>query len=607
MSEIDDLIKGNREEAEKNVYANRMLSLTVEGQKTREDILLEALISNEEQEKFFSNVQVSSKNIVNLIGSFASSLKEMAEAKDKVIDTNVVNIDDFRNTPVESVAEPMKEVVNNIIKEPVEKTEFFDFELYEKMVKAMYPMSDSGSVAMTQDNTAFKEILEDNSIEIKSSMDSMRDVMSRSFDKFIMNNDKFNETRRSDMQDSLEDIEMMLSRKDNIDMSDIPSMSELIDATEDMATQQMFRLKRIDENIEELVTAYIASLNEDVGTVSHARDTKDDKGDDSSGLFSNIMTLLPGGKALKGFGKFLAKFGKFGKALAGIGKLAGKLAWPLAIIMGIVDFFTVFTKSDDEFKEMMGMDPSEEVGMITKIMGGISGILSGLTLGLIDTKSIFNTGAEMWDSFNNMVSDLLDPEGGPLGRMTEAIVGLMDSFDDDGFLGAIKYVFDGLLNLPSKIADMVWDMLPEPIKNLLKGRMETITSGIESAQGLISDMASSVGSFLGFEPSTPEAVESVSTTTQPSSASNTISNFDPGLMKAVIGENQNQNFTPMSVEVPNKTMELTKEANKPVRSEPQVVKETVVVQAPAKERGGISRKLESADMSLAALNAGVFG
>ena len=99
----------------------------------------------------------------------------------------------------------------------------------------------------------------------------------------------------------------------------------------------------------------------------------------SSKIFGSIGKMLGfGGKAAGGAaaGGIL---GGAGKLFKGGAKLLGKMALPLTLLMGGIDFAKGFSNGE----EITGRK-----GTAAKIQGGISEAISGLTLGLIDAKTI---------------------------------------------------------------------------------------------------------------------------------------------------------------------------------------------------------------------------
>lgn len=94
------------------------------------------------------------------------------------------------------------------------------------------------------------------------------------------------------------------------------------------------------------------------------------------------------GEAISAVPGFLGKgAGALGSLAKGATKLLGKLALPLAIIMGALDFFEGFSNA----AEIAGIDDPSKLSLGRKTIAGIASMISGLTFGLIDAKDLFQT------------------------------------------------------------------------------------------------------------------------------------------------------------------------------------------------------------------------
>lgn len=90
----------------------------------------------------------------------------------------------------------------------------------------------------------------------------------------------------------------------------------------------------------------------------------------------------------------IAGAGMLGKGIGGLGGLAkggarllGKAALPLALLTGAWDFGKGFTNAED----IAGMAPGKKAGFGTKMQAGVSSMVEGLSFGMLDAKSTFQT------------------------------------------------------------------------------------------------------------------------------------------------------------------------------------------------------------------------
>jgi len=108
-----------------------------------------------------------------------------------------------------------------------------------------------------------------------------------------------------------------------------------------------------------------------------------------------------GAKAAGMFGKL----GRFGGLLKGAGRLAGKAALPLALLTSAYDAYEGATHAED----IMGLKKGETATTGQKFAAGAGSIISGLTFGLADTKSV-SKGLYNFFGGNNAVTGA-KPEG----------------------------------------------------------------------------------------------------------------------------------------------------------------------------------------------------
>lgn len=230
------------------------------------------------------------------------------------------------------------------------------------------------------------------------------------------------------------------------------------------------------------------------------------------------------GKAFKGVSQNVEKLGKAAKAFAKVGGTLGKIfgafkvigrfvAFPLTIIMGIVD----------GFKGMMaGMERQE--GTFNKIVGGFLGAIGGVIKGLIMVPLDLLKDAISWvagklgfENFSAMLDGFSFAETftGFVNRLTDGVIytftslfdSVMKPFEDGVDFGSI---LEFVITLPGKIVYGFLDLVKTGIGALLGAFgatdmeaalgefsfLETFDSVIEFVKGLPSMLADAVLSFF---------------------------------------------------------------------------------------------------------------
>jgi hypothetical protein len=188
------------------------------------------------------------------------------------------------------------------------------------------------------------------------------------------------------------------------------------------------------------------------------------------------------------FGKIFAPFSKFFSSIAQIaprflalgkafGSLAGKLAIPITIILGIWDSITGFI---DGFKNTEGT-------MLDKIVGGLKGGLSKLVEGLIGGLLDMLKGAVSW------IAKALGFDG---------IAAALDSFSFSEILGKlIGNLVDGVVGFfTDQFA--VFKVLFDNIKKMFSGEIDFKTLFLELLGGIIRTLlapVNAIGKLAGFD------------------------------------------------------------------------------------------------------------
>lgn len=203
--------------------------------------------------------------------------------------------------------------------------------------------------------------------------------------------------------------------------------------------------------------------SEDVGGTSGLSDSGKDKEDSKpdgslGGLFGGI-----GGMIKKIMPKGLMKIlGNAGKMLGKVGRLAGKLALPLVAIMSIFDFVGGIKNAE----EIVGK-PADQLSTMEKAGAGLAGVVSGLTLGFIDAKTIYSEGAQMLDSVSGFASEMFAklPDGvqGGLKKVTDILFS-----SETGIFGSIGRIFSQSIEAISQgnWGDLLLNVITTPLQLL---------------------------------------------------------------------------------------------------------------------------------------------
>jgi len=179
-------------------------------------------------------------------------------------------------------------------------------------------------------------------------------------------------------------------------------------------------------------------------------------------IFKPVTTIF---NAVFGKAGVLGRFfGTIFKAFAAVGKA---IAWPITVIMGIYDGIMGFIK---------GWNAREGEGLLSQIIGGVSGALGGILSGLIGVpldllksavgwiagKLGFENFAEWLKSFSfaDLISDMFNGLGQMFIDIKDWVVGFFAAEDPVG------YIIDGLTGAINKITGFFSDMW-ESITSLL--------------------------------------------------------------------------------------------------------------------------------------------
>ena len=176
----------------------------------------------------------------------------------------------------------------------------------------------------------------------------------------------------------------------------------------------------------------------------------------SSGLFGMLAGGLAGLFGGNGIGGLAAGGLTF---LKGGAKLIGKIALPLAMIAGVIDFIQGFANA----KEITGRD-----GFIAKIQAGVASIVSGLTFGFVSPETISNGIDWIFEQMVSVFTGTFDLIKRIVAEYN--LVGLLDQRIEQLSFGLFN--LDDIITVFNKVKDKIISLFTAPfnlIKNLYNG------------------------------------------------------------------------------------------------------------------------------------------
>ncbi len=175
-----------------------------------------------------------------------------------------------------------------------------------------------------------------------------------------------------------------------------------------------------------------------------------------SKLFSPITKAINGIKtAIQGFGS------RLGGIFRLFGTLGRFIAFPVTIIMGIIDGFKGFMRGWEEQEGIFNKLIAGALGAIGGVARGIIGIPLDLlksAVGFIASKLGFENFAEMLESFSfaNLIQDIFDSVTDVVLGIKDGIVQIFKDIQEEGIVGA-------LANLGSSVIEGIKSMLRKVI------------------------------------------------------------------------------------------------------------------------------------------------
>jgi hypothetical protein len=196
------------------------------------------------------------------------------------------------------------------------------------------------------------------------------------------------------------------------------------------------------------------------------------------GILGRMTGVGRGSAGVKGkLGRVPKGLGKVGGLLKGGGRLLGKAALPLALITGGIDFA-------QGWRDALEITGREDI--MGKIQAGLSSVVSGLTFGLVDPKSVSNSVDFVVEKLKNF--------------FTRPIEIIKDVFKGKDILGAIKNVIServskltfGLVS-PETVSNSI-DLITGKLKNFFMAPFNLIKDIVkgEDILGSISEYVSDI-------------------------------------------------------------------------------------------------------------------
>lgn len=211
-----------------------------------------------------------------------------------------------------------------------------------------------------------------------------------------------------------------------------------------------------------------------------------------SGVFKFISTFTE--KLFSPVMKFFKVLGKGGiKAVPFIGQI-------ITVVMTLWDFFEGF--GDDEASETIGK-AKDLLTFWDKFKSGISSVLSGLTFGLISSKTIYenvikpmsSSISKLTDSLMSMIPDWLKNFGSAfldffsLSGEKSIVTKVKKGFSSlwESIKNGVSYAFSSM----KTIANSLWSMLPNTLKDIASKVADYLTMGLSTLDwSKISDFSS---------------------------------------------------------------------------------------------------------------------
>ena len=301
---------------------------------------------------------------------------------------------------------------------------------------------------------------------------------SKTFDDRIKDLNDIIKTDSKESNSALKEISDTLKKQKKTSESSETDIDKIADITEKNDKLSYLQEQQYDTQI--LLMKEQNSLLQQILDVFKEDVEYNEKQEDGKGLFSGFGFGMLAGLLPKSFFGLFAPIFKTLFSPRGLLKLGGKLlkyiGAPVIGLLGAIDFI----KGWGDPKEIVG-----RTGLAAKFQAGMSSFLSGLTLGMIDPKTISQT----FDKFNDwMFENVTMPVINFIKRVPEIIMNLpttlknltVDFFNSDFWNSIMNFpivqdIIDKTKHVFNLLKEKILTNLIEPIKEFMESIQKTFT------------------------------------------------------------------------------------------------------------------------------------
>ena len=455
-------------------------------------------------------------SIMDFLGGSASSkyfseLEEQTELTEEQLkrQSKVQSEMESMNDSIEQYTNAVRETYNNTISSitnPIKDLRDSSISAYTNFTESIYSMKDDVSKKLTDVKVGFEDKVDN----LKSGFTSSVANLKQGFTDVVGNTTS-----------AIENMSVKMEAFKNL-----PTEKQLLLASKTVANTAVSAVTSAMEgskavmsslvNITKTSSGYLKGLfqkseeSDDVGGTSGLAPKASKPDDGEGGDIGGLLGSLPIPKKLKGG---LKSFGKFA------GRLAGKIALPLAVLTAGVSFVDGIQNAS----EIVGKT-AEEISSVEKAGAGLASLASDLTFGLISAETIYSEGKQAIEGITGFASDLYGklPEGvrgytdkvgeflfSSNGGVFQSIGDLFSSTVDaiasgdwgtvalNSVLGPMKMVF-GANGILANTAKGVFDLLPNSFQEAITDFGDTIMGLFDSIKNMASNLIpDSLKNFFG--------------------------------------------------------------------------------------------------------------
>jgi hypothetical protein len=301
---------------------------------------------------------------------------------------------------------------------------------------------------------------------------------------------------------ALKEISDTLKKQKKANESSESGIDKIADITEKNDKLSYLQEQQYDTQI--LLMKEQNNLLQQILDVFKEDDVEHNQKEDGDGFFSNFGFGMLAGLLSKSFFNLFAPIFKALFSPKGLLRLGGKLlkyiGAPVIGLLGAIDF----VKGWGDPKEIVG-----RTGLAAKFQAGMSSFLSGLTLGMIDPKTISQT----FDKFNDwMFENVTVPVIDFIKRIPEIIKNLpttlknltVDFFNSDFWNSLMNFpivqdIIDKTKHVFNLLKEKILTNLIEPIKKFMKSIQKIFTEIKDKVSNFTSKITSGLFDKIGEE------------------------------------------------------------------------------------------------------------